>query len=135
MTEAIVVAIKIVSFLVIFIIMAVMANTMAMTARERMAEYATLKALGFGPRHLGLLIFGESLAIAFAGGAIGIILTFPVAERFGSAMGSLFPVFNVNFETVYMQGASALVIGSVAALFPCLRAARLRIAEGLRHAG
>ena len=29
------------------IIMAVMANTMAMTARERSAEYATLKALGF----------------------------------------------------------------------------------------
>ena len=135
MTEAIVVAIKIVSLLVIFIIMAVMANTMAMTARERMAEYATLKALGFGPRHLGLFIFGESLAIAFAGGAIGIILTFPVAERFGSAMGSLFPVFNVSSETVYMQGAAALLIGSVAALFPCVRAARLRIAEGLRHAG
>jgi putative ABC transport system permease protein len=135
MTEAIVVAIKIVSLLVIFIIMAVMANTMAMTARERMAEYATLKALGFGPRHLGLFIFGESLAIAFAGGAIGIILTFPVAERFGSAMGSLFPVFNVSSETVYMQGAAALLIGSVAALFPCVRAARLRIADGLRHAG
>jgi putative ABC transport system permease protein len=135
MTEAIVVAIKIVSLLVIFIIMAVMANTMAMTARERMAEYATLKALGFGPRHLGLFIFGESLAIAFAGGAIGIILTFPVAERFGSAMGSLFPVFNVSSETVYMQGAAALLIGSVAALFPCVRAARLRIADGLWHAG
>ena len=30
--------------------MAVMANTMAMTARERMAEYATLKALGFPAR-------------------------------------------------------------------------------------
>jgi putative ABC transport system permease protein len=49
MTEAIVVAIRIVSYLVIFIIMAVMANTMAMTARERTAEYATLKALGFSP--------------------------------------------------------------------------------------
>ena len=32
---------RIVSYLVIFIIMAVMANTMAMTARERTAEYAT----------------------------------------------------------------------------------------------
>ncbi len=135
MTEAIVVAIKIVSFLVIIIIMAVMANTMAMTARERMAEYATLKALGFGPRHLTLFIFGESLAIALAGAAIGIALTFPVADRFGKAMGSLFPVFNVDVETVYMQIAAALIVGSVAALFPCLRAARMRIAEGLRHAG
>jgi putative ABC transport system permease protein len=37
-----------VSFVVIVIIMAVMANTMAMTARERHSEYATMKALGFG---------------------------------------------------------------------------------------
>ena len=47
MTEALVVAIR-QCRIVIVIIMAVMANTMAMTARERMAEYATLKALGFG---------------------------------------------------------------------------------------
>jgi putative ABC transport system permease protein len=135
MTEAIVVAIKIVSFLVIFIIMAVMANTMAMTARERMAEYATLKALGFGARHLAVLIFGESLAIALAGAAIGIALTFPVADRFGRAMGSLFRVFNVNIDTVYMQLGSALVVGLVAALVPCVRAARVRIVDGLRHVG
>ncbi|MCW5604169.1 MAG: ABC transporter permease, partial [Burkholderiales bacterium] len=51
-TEALVVAIRIVSFVVIFIILAVMANTMAMTARERMSEYATLKTLGFGPAFL-----------------------------------------------------------------------------------
>ena len=51
-TEAIVIAIRIVSFVVIFIILAVMANTMAMTARERLREYATLKALGFGPGYV-----------------------------------------------------------------------------------
>ena len=48
MTEAILVAIQAVSFVIVLIIMAVMANTMAMTARERYAEYATMKALGFG---------------------------------------------------------------------------------------
>ena len=135
MTEAIVVAIKIVSFLVIFIIMAVMANTMAMTARERMAEYATLKALGFGPLHLSLLIFGESIAIALAGAAIGIALTFPVASCFGEVMGSLFPTFDVSIDTVYEQISAALIVGAVAALFPCVRASRLRIAEGLRNIG
>ena len=135
MTEAIVVAIKIVSFLVIFIIMAVMANTMAMTVRERMAEYATLKALGFGPRHLSLLIFGESLAIAGFGAAIGIALTFPVAAKFGKAMGSLFPVFYVNSETLYMQIAAGLIVGAVAALLPCVRAAHIRIVDGLRSVG
>ena len=135
MTEAIVVAIKIVSFLVIFIIMAVMANTMAMTVRERMPEYATMKALGFGPVHLALLIFGESLAIAGFGAGIGICLTFPVASRFGKALGSLFPVFNVNAETLYMQLASGLIVGVVAALVPCVRAAHMRIVDGLRSVG
>ncbi len=135
MVETIVLAIKVVSFLVIFIIMAVMANTMAMTARERMAEYATLKALGFGPQHLTLFIFGESLFIALVGGAIGVGLSYPVVNWFGGVMGSLFPVFNLKPETIYMQTGAALFVGAVAALFPCLRAARVRIAEGLRHAG
>lgn len=132
MTEAIVVAIRAVSILVILIILAVMANTMAMTARERITEYATLKALGFGPRFLGALIFGESIAIAAIGGAAGILLTFPVAERFAKEMGTLFPVFHVANETVGMQAAAALLIGGIAACFPTLRAARVRVAEGLR---
>jgi putative ABC transport system permease protein len=49
MSNQIIAAIRMVSFVVIVIIMAVMANAMAMSARERITEYATLKALGFGP--------------------------------------------------------------------------------------
>ena len=135
MTEAIVIAIQIVSFLVIFIIMAVMANTMAMTARERMAEYATMKALGFGPARVVTLIFGESLAIALAGAAIGIFATFPVAEWFATKVGTLFPVFNVSQETVTMQLAAAVTVGVVAAMLPSYRAARVRIVDGLRNIG
>ena len=50
MSEAILLAIQAVSYVVIVIIMAVMANTMAMTARERYGEYATFKALGLQQR-------------------------------------------------------------------------------------
>lgn len=134
-TEAIVIAIRIVSFVVIFIILAVMANTMAMTARERIAEHATLKALGFGPGFLGGLIFGESLAIALAGSALGVALTFPVADWFGAQMGTLFPVFEVSMDTVWLQFACALVVGVAAAAVPARRAARVRIVEGLRAVG
>jgi len=132
MTEAIVVAIRLVSYLVIFIIMAVMANTMSMSARERMPEYATLKAIGFRPARVAALVTGESVAIALAGTVLGIAATFPVAERFGRAMGSLFPVFRVSLDTVLLQLACALVIGLVAAFAPAWRAARVGIAEGLR---
>ena len=135
MTEAIVVAIRIVSFLVIFIILAVMANTMAMTARERIAEYATLKALGFGPWFLAALITGESLAIALVGGLLGIVCTYPVAHEFGRAMGTLFKVFEVSNHTVWMQLAATVIVGIVAALAPATRAARVRIVDGLRNVG
>ena len=69
MTEAILLAIQAVSFVVIVIIMAVMANTMAMTARERGSEYATLKALGFSGGFVARLILAESIGIALFGGA------------------------------------------------------------------
>jgi putative ABC transport system permease protein len=135
MTESIVIMIRIVSFLVIGIIMAVMANTMAMSARERLAEYATLKAIGFGPGFVRRLIFGESLVIALAGGLLGCLLTFPVARAFVERMGTLFPVFNVSAQTVAMQIAAALVVGTVAALVPGMRASRVRIVDGLRAVG
>ena len=133
MTELILVAIQAVSFVVILIIMAVMANTIAMTARERTAEYATLKALGFGPGFVGWLIVGESLFIALVGGALGIAITFPIANGFAKAMGTLFPVFFVSSDTVLMQLAAAALIGLVAAAFPAWTSGRVRIVDGLRH--
>jgi len=132
MTEAIVVAIQLVSYLVIFIIMAVMANTMAMTARERTAEYATLKALGFGPRFVGALIFGESLLLAGCGGLLGVAATFPVAAAFSRRVGTLLPVFEVAEATVWLQLSCAAAVGALAALWPALRAAKVNVARGLR---
>ncbi|MEP6657088.1 MAG: ABC transporter permease [Betaproteobacteria bacterium] len=132
MTEAILLAIQAVSFVVIVIIMAVMANTMAMTARERGAEYATLKALGFGNAFVASLILAESVGIALAGAGLGVAATFPLAGIFADAMGSLFPIFYVSRATVIMQLAAGLAVGVVAALIPAWRTARISIVDGLR---
>lgn len=133
MTELILVAIQAVSFVVVLIIMAVTANTIAMTARERTSEYATLKALGFGPGFIGWLIVGESLLVALTGGALGIVATFPIASAFAKSMGTLFPIFFVSRETVLMQLAAATAIGLVAAAVPAWTSGRIRIVDGLRH--
>jgi putative ABC transport system permease protein len=133
--EQIILTIRIVSFVVIFIIMAVVANTMAMTARERSTEYATLKALGFGPGFVAALIFGEALMLSLIGGVLGILLTFPLAKGVGVIAAAVFAVFNVSQSTVLMQLACALVVGVVAALVPGWRSARVKIVDGLRHVG
>lgn len=132
-TETIVAAIRIVSFVVIIIILAVVANTMAMTVRERVAEYATLKALGFGPGFVVALIFGESLTLTLLGGAIGMALSFPVVATFKSVAGSIFPVFRLSQETLWWQVGAVLVVGVLAAILPAIRSARIRIVDGLRH--
>ncbi len=132
MTEAIVLAIQIVSYVVILIILAVMANTMAMTARERTGEYATLKALGFSPLFVAGLITGESLLLAMMGGVLGMLLTFPVAEWFAASMGTFFRVFEVARETSLMQLVLAVAVGLLAAAVPAVRSSRVRIVEGLR---
>ncbi len=134
-TETIVMAVRVVSFVVILIIFAVVANTMAMTARERLPEYATLKALGFDPAFVAALIVGESVALTMVGGLLGIALTFPVAAAFKSLLSAVFPVFNVAPGTVGLQLLAALGVGLAAGILPSIRAARVRIVEGLRYIG
>ena len=135
MSEAILVAVQAVSVVIIVIIMAVMANTMTMTARERLAEYATLKALGFGPAFIVKLLFGESLVIALIGGGIGLLVTLPIAAAFAKAVGTLFPVFIVSPLTMGLQLLASLVVGVIAAAWPAWKMSRLNIVNGLRHVG
>ena len=133
MSEAILVAVRAVSLIIVVIIMAVMANTMTMTARERLAEYATLKALGFSPGFVVRLLFGESLLIAAIGGLAGVLLTLPLAAGFRSAVGTLFPVFQVSTLTMALQLAAALGVGAVAAAWPAWKMSRIDIVAGLRQ--
>ncbi|HOD35139.1 MAG TPA: FtsX-like permease family protein [Syntrophales bacterium] len=135
MTEAILTAIQIVSLLVIVIIMAVVANTMAMTTRERIGEYAILKTLGFGRLHIGSLILGESLVITVLGCLAGIALTFPAVAIVHHELGTYFPIFKVGGETLYLDFAAALLVAVSAAVIPIRRAIGIRIAEGLRRIG
>jgi putative ABC transport system permease protein len=133
MSEAILLAIEAVSYIIVIIIMAVMANTMTMTARERLAEYATLKALGFAPSFVVKLLFGESLLIALLGGLAGLLLTLPLAAGFGKAIGTLLPAFQVSGLTMSLQILAALVVGAVAAAWPAWKMSRIDIVQGLRH--
>ena len=91
-----------------------------------------MKAIGFSGGFVTLLIFGESIGIALAGGLAGIALTHPIADWFGEQMGTLFPVFVISRQTIAMQLGAAVVVGVVAAMVPAWRAARVRIVDGLR---
>ncbi|RYF82641.1 MAG: ABC transporter permease [Comamonadaceae bacterium] len=135
MSSALLAAIQAVSVIVILIVMAVMANTMAMTARERLPEYATLRALGFRPGFIATLLMGESLLVALLGAALGIALTWPAVDLIASALGNYLPHFRVAPSTMLLQALAALGVGAVAAAWPAWQMSRADIVQGLRHVG
>ncbi len=135
MTDAIVGAVNVISIVVIGIILIVLANTMAMTARERSSEYAVLKTLGFRPWFLFLLISGESVAIAMLGGIAGAALSFPGGRIFQAQLESFLPVFEIAPATLALIVGVSFLLGLLAALPPAMRVSRTGIAEGLRHLG
>ena len=135
MSDAIILVIQFVSFVVIIIIIAVAANTMSMTARERTGEYAIFKTLGYRGWRIAGMIVGESLLITLAGCFLGILLTTPAAKVFTRFVGTYFPLFRVENETIYLDIAASIVVGLSAAIVPTWRATRIRIADGLRRIG
>jgi putative ABC transport system permease protein len=51
-------------------------NSNAIAVRERLSEMAIMRALGFGPVPLAMMLFGECAAIGAIGGALGAGLAF-----------------------------------------------------------
>lgn len=113
------------------ITLAVLANTMAMSAGERLREYATLQALGFRPGHVARLLLTESLSIALLAAGLGITLTFPASGLFVDAVGSLVEGYVVSPATLGTQLGAALSVGVLAAVWPAWRAARMGVSQGL----
>ena len=132
MAGSIVAGLKAVSILVIGIILLVLANTMAMTARERVGEYAMMKSLGFTGKHIIGLIFGESIFISILGGIVGIGLTYPIVNLVRQGLSDFFPIFNLDIVTLIAGFGASVIVGFIAAIFPAIKAVRTPIIEGLR---
>lgn len=135
MSSAIITGIRIVSFLIIGIVLLVMANTMAMSARERMKEYSVLKTLGFQKGHLMSLLSGESLLLSGLGCLVGVGLLFPAVGGMAAAMSDFFPILFVDPTTVMWSVLISLVVALLAAAYPVTRVLSATITEGLRQVG
>ncbi|PWT91034.1 MAG: ABC transporter ATP-binding protein, partial [Acidobacteria bacterium] len=122
-----------VSFVVVGIILLVLVNTMAMTARERTTEYAVMKTLGFKMRHVGGLIAGESLLISLIGGTIGLGMAIPITHGFQIAFPTIFPLLPSPKWTILLGTSAAMSVGFLASFFPILSISRTTIVDGLRH--
>ena len=117
---------------VLFTLLLVTGNTMAMAVRERVPELGVLKTLGFGDKTVLFLVLAESLVIAVVGGALGI----GMAKLFtmgGDPTGGMLPTFYLSTNKMLLGMFIALFVGLAAGSIPALTAMNLRIVDALRR--
>jgi putative ABC transport system permease protein len=138
MISALLNALNAVSLIILAIMLLILGNTIAMAVRERTGEYAALRALGFLPKHVGLLVVFESVCIGAAGGLLGLGLSYPLIQQglggwLVDNMGRFFPYFRISSMTAMTAVGLAALLGLVAAIIPAVGAMRLSVTDALRR--
>jgi putative ABC transport system permease protein len=120
---------------VVFAILLVTANTMMMSARERTAEVAVLKTVGFSDRTLFALVMLEAGAITLTGALIGLGGAKLLYKSTNFNAAGFLPGFDVTAQTLVVGFGIALLLMLASGLIPAARAAQLPVVQALRHVG
>ena len=130
-------AILLIGSAVLFAVLLIVANTMALSVRERIPEAAVLRSLGFRPRLVLGLFVSESLILSLAGGLFGSLTAYVLFRLLAvtQLQGAIYIDLRMHPETALMSFSVALLIGLAASWWPALRASHTNIARALRFVG
>jgi putative ABC transport system permease protein len=117
---------------VFFTLLLVTGNTMAIAVRERTAELAVLKTVGFPDWAVLMLVMAESVLVALIGGGLGIALAKALTLR-GDPTNGFLPIFYLPPQFIVAGVGVALLVGLIAGFLPAFSAMRLRVVEALRR--
>src|SRR5580704_6967042 len=118
---------------VFFTLLLVTGNTMAISVRERTAELAVFKAIGFSDRAVLFFVLAESLLISFFGGLVGLLLAVMVVPVMGKALAGLLPSIVLAPSMLVSGLALAIIVGFASGVIPGVSAMRLRVVNALRR--
>ncbi len=113
-------------------------NTMYASVSARTSEIGTLRALGFSPGAVLTSFLAESLVLAVAAGAIGVLLALPI-DGFSTTFGNFmtFSTLAFNFRVTPAIVLEAMVFAAAMGLLggwlPARQAMRLRVVDALRR--
>jgi putative ABC transport system permease protein len=124
-----------ISSVVVFMILLITGNTMAMNIRERSHEIAILKSLGFQNESLVGMLVGESVLIAGTGGLVGCLAAAVLFRAVDLSSTGFIRSFQIELPTVGLALGIALVVGFVSGGIPALHVSKLTVSEGLRRIG
>jgi putative ABC transport system permease protein len=127
--------IRAIGLAVVFSLLCVAGNAMAMAMRERTSEVAVLKAIGFTKTRVLFLVLTESVLVAGLGGVLGSLGCkglFQVVDISKYTAGFL-PFFYIPWSVALQGLAVSLFVGLASGFVPAVRAANLSVVDGLRR--
>jgi putative ABC transport system permease protein len=124
---------EVLGLIVVISIALVAANTAAMSIRERRAEIAVMRSLGFSSRLILSLLLAESLIIGLVGGVLGCGSAYLVLKVYSAGSpGGPFSAIRIPPVVLVETLVVAALIGLLSALVPARAAARQNIVDALR---
>ncbi|MFZ0890110.1 MAG: FtsX-like permease family protein [Candidatus Binataceae bacterium] len=131
--RGIVYTVFVVILLTVFLIAA---NSMSMMVRDRLSDVAVLRALGFGPGYVILLLLGECALIGSVGGISGTVLAlwqFGGGMTLGGVMGDA-GYLTITHGAAAAALAAAVLVSVLSGIVPVLGALRMTPADAFHRA-
>ncbi len=125
---------EILGVVVVVTIGLVAANTAAMSIRERRAEIAVMRSMGFGSNLILSFLLAESVLIGAAGGLLGCGVAYVVLKMTVVGMAALGRLNAIRMPATVLGESLivAVIIGVLSGIGPARSAARQNIVDALR---
>jgi len=118
---------------VFFTLLILTGHTMAQAVQERIAEFATLKTIGFSGRSIMGLVLSESILLLLLGSIAGLAIATGAVAGMQSILENTLsmPILPVGVRVWLWGLALAVLIGLIVGGLPAWRGMRLRIVDAL----
>jgi putative ABC transport system permease protein len=126
--------------IIVLVVILIAANTISISARERIREIALLRTLGYSRLMILFFILSESLIMSLIGGLIGIIifvLTFNPLRSFlaTTPLGDLANSLTYTADTIILAFIVTTLVGIFSGIVPAIGSSRRPIIVGIRYIG
>lgn len=109
-------------------------NTLALSVIERTREIGLLRAVGLGRLQLSVTITIESVLTAVFGTAVGLVIGVALAATLPTIYADQgLSELDVPWGNLLLMLAVAVVVGVLAAVWPAVRASRLKVLDAVSY--
>lgn len=129
-------ALDMVSYLILFVMTCMVSNTMALNVRERVRQYGVMRAIGFSPATLVALVLAEGAIVGLLGGLIGLGISHLLFDGLLTQVIQdvlQFPPVKVPARVALTAILSGAGLSMVSAGLPAYRLSQLELLDALRR--